>query len=192
MKENNNKEIIEIWKPIEGYEGQYEVSNIGRVKSLSRIAYRDFRYKKHSALYIKERIKKPYVLKNGYITIALIKNNKTNITYLHRIIAEAFIKKPIGCNIVNHKNGVKTDNRIENLEWCTSGYNNLHAIRNRLRKPANACLDEKNAIRIIEMRKQKLTHIEIARILKISKCTVRGFLSGNSYKWLRINISDNE
>ncbi|MGH7239870.1 MAG: helix-turn-helix domain-containing protein [Candidatus Saccharimonadales bacterium] len=80
------------------------------------------------------------------------------------------------------------ENNNNEIEIWRAVYNNFHAIKNRLRKPAMACLDEKKAIQIIEMRKQKLTHKEIAAILKISKGTVQGFLAGRSYKWLKIDI----
>lgn len=120
------------------------------------------------------------------MTIALVKANKTYNTYLHRIIAEAFICAPAGCNVVNHRNGIKTDNSIDNLEWTTSGGNNAHAITTRLRRPANAVLNEKQALQIKEMRRQGLMIYRIASIMGLSNHTVGEYLRGKSYKWLKI------
>ena len=111
----------EIWKPVVGYEGLYEVSNLGRVKSLSRI---DSIGRK-----IKERILSQGKCKQGYLTVSLCKNGKPNSYYVHRLVAQAFIPNPDNYPEVNHKIDDfehRSDNRVENLEWCTAEYNNTY------------------------------------------------------------------
>ena len=113
----------EIWKSIEGYEGKYEISSLGRVKSLT-----DKNGKK------RELILKPRVSKNGYLYLNLWESSKGRAKKIHRLVAEAFLPNPEGKQTVNHKNCVKTDNRVENLEWATWSENSKHASENgRLR-----------------------------------------------------------
>ena len=113
----------EVWKSIEGYEGKYEISSLGRVKSLT-----DKNGKK------RELILKPRVSKNGYLYLNLWESSKGRAKKIHRLVAEAFLPNPENLPVVNHLNCVKTDNRVENLEWTTHSGNALHASQNgRLR-----------------------------------------------------------
>ena len=105
---------MEIWKDIEGYEGLYQVSNMGRVKSLK---------------FGKERILNPS--KNRYVIVTLSKDNKTNYFQVHRLVAKAFIPNPHNLPQVNHRNEDKTDNRVDNLEWCSAKYNSNYGTRNK-------------------------------------------------------------
>lgn len=100
----------EIWKDIEGYEGMYMVSSLGRVKTLVG------RYKNVAIL--KEKYKK-----NGYCSITLYKNKKPHTYLVHRLVAQAFIPNPNNYPVVNHKDENKQNNCVENLEWCTQQYN---------------------------------------------------------------------
>lgn len=127
--------MIEIWKDIEGYEGMYQVSNLGRVKSLERWQYNPVC--QDCKQYVPERIKtasnkKENGKKQGYLTMVLYRNNKGKNVYVHRLVAEAFIPNPEGKETVNHKNGDKHDNRAENLEWNTYSENNAHAMKTGL------------------------------------------------------------
>ena len=106
----------EIWKPIKDYEGLYEVSNLGRVKSLN---YRGTG---------KERILKNTERSNGYLAIGLIKNGKTKMFRVHRLVAEAFIPNPENKPCVDHINTIKNDNRVENLRWVTCEENNNNPL----------------------------------------------------------------
>ena len=113
----------EIWKSIEGYEGKYEISSLGRVRSLF-----DKNGKKRIL------ILKPRISKNGYLYLNLWQNSKGRAKKIHRMVAETFIPNPENKETVNHKNCVKTDNRVENLEWTTWKENSQHAALNgRLR-----------------------------------------------------------
>lgn len=113
--------IEEIWKPVLNYQGIYEVSNLGRIKSLSRIILRKNKY---PAL-LSEKILKYGIDRYGYYIICLHKNQKQKTRTVHQLVAEAFLNhKPSGRKyVVNHKNFVRTDNRVENLEIITSREN---------------------------------------------------------------------
>lgn len=106
----------EVWRDIEGYEGLYQISDIGRIKSL-----------------ITGKIRNLQMNKWGYPVIILTKDKKQKQMFVHRLVAKAFIPKIEGKNEVNHINGDKTDNRKENLEWCTKSENIRHAFRTGLK-----------------------------------------------------------
>lgn len=115
---------MEEWKAIDGYEGCYEVSNYGRVKSLERVVERcDGRM-----LTIRERILAPVFNDDGYVQCKLNKNGKSKTVGVHCLVARAFIPNPDNLEDVNHKNFNRTDNHVSNLEWKTHGDNVRYSI----------------------------------------------------------------
>ena len=112
----NENQIIndmesEVWKPVVGYEGLYEVSNIGRVRSIN--------FHKSG----KAKVMRPSLNTWGYLIVDLRKNNKRHSYAVHRLVALAFIPNPDNLPEINHKNEIKYDNTVDNLEWCTRKYN---------------------------------------------------------------------
>lgn len=108
----------EIWRDIKDFEGIYQVSNLGRVRSLARWIKR----KDGKTIYRKGRILKPQT-GSGYQTVYFRVGNKQKWFYVHRLVAEAFIPNPDNLPQVNHINENRMDNRVENLEWCSQRYN---------------------------------------------------------------------
>ena len=104
----------EIWKPVIGYEGLYEVSNWGRVKSLK---------------FGKERILKLFKDTSGYLCVKLCKNTNQCQFKVHRLVAQAFIPNPNNLPQINHKDECKTNNIVSNLEWCDRKYNINYGTR---------------------------------------------------------------
>lgn len=113
----------EIWNDIDGYKGKYQVSNLGRVKSLYHVVIR----KNGHPMPINEKILKPGVSSNGYFTIVLAKNGNKNTRTIHRLVASHFIENIDNKKEVNHKDGDKLNNRVSNLEWVTPSQNIKHS-----------------------------------------------------------------
>lgn len=112
----------EIWKDIAGYEGYYQVSNLGRVRSLDRYIPNSGCYK-HGMQYIKGKILKPHDIGKGYLAVGLMKYHKNQCAKIHRLVAEAFIDNPENFPCVNHKDENPSNNNVDNLEWCSYKYN---------------------------------------------------------------------
>jgi hypothetical protein len=118
--------MTEIWKSIQGYEGLYEVSNFGNVRSLDRV----IRSKHNGTTLRKGRILTPfYEEKKGYYQVSLSKNGKNKKHRVHRLVASAFLENPLDYTDVNHKDEDKTNNNVDNLEWCTRKYNNNYGTK---------------------------------------------------------------
>lgn len=116
----------EIWKNVEGYEGLYKVSNLGKVKSLPR-----------NGTIKQERILKQTVDSNGYLIVGLHKNNKAKKVCVHWLVANAFIPKEKEHEVINHIDGNKFNNKLSNLERCTQRHNVRESYRLGLEKPSN-------------------------------------------------------
>ena len=116
--------MVEMWKDISGYEGLYQVSNFGRVKSLPRTVRTRSGTGERS-----ERIISGGTYSNDYNFVCLRKNGFNRNHSIHRLVAEAFIPNPSNLPTVNHIDGNKQNNYVENLEWCTQGENLKHAIK---------------------------------------------------------------
>lgn len=140
---------VEIWKDVLGYEGLYKISNLGNVLSCR---------KKHGNYFWKEFKMATHFDGSGYRFVVLQKEKEKKQPKLHRLIAEHFIPNSNNYPIVNHINGIKSDNSIENLEWCTQSQNILHSFKNGM----SSQLGSKNAY-------SKLKEIDVLEIRKLVK-----------------------
>lgn len=129
--------MSELWKPIPGYEGWYEVSNFGRVRSIDRIEYQKHREGGQSKYLHKGQLIKPQVAPNGYIRVDLHKNGTFRRYLLHRLVCSAFLEQPVGKNYVNHLDNDPSNNNVTNLEWCTQSENIQYAYDNKTKTPPN-------------------------------------------------------
>lgn len=166
---------MEEWKDIKGYEGLYQVSSLGRVKSLN--------YNKTG----KEHLLNPGKVGGGYLMFVLSKGGKRSNLLLHRLVAEAFIPNPDNLPCVNHKNEDKSDNRVENLEWCTHKYNNNYGSHNTLIGLSNSKAIYQYTIDGLFVKKW-ISPYEVERQLGFSNTAIRNCALGYSkssfgYKW---------
>lgn len=146
----------EIWKRVLGYENLYMISNLGRIKSLHFSA---------------EKILNPSPNDNGYLHGAFHINKKQKRYKIHRLVAQAFIDNPKNKRCVNHINGIKTDNRIENLEWCTHSENMKHSYKIGLMKRSELAIQmsrKKCCKRLFETDKNKTFITEYASVVEAS------------------------
>lgn len=119
--------MMEEWRPVVGYEGLYEVSNTGQVRSCSRYYVNSL----GKRFFLKGKILSLSDNGKGYLRTVLKKDNKESTKYIHRLVAEAFISNVDGLPAVNHKDEDKTNNIVENLEWCDNDYNDNYGTRNK-------------------------------------------------------------
>lgn len=115
----------EMWKDIEGYEDLYQISSYGRIKSKDRIIQcsNNRNRRKYG------QILKPFISRSGYYAITLWNNKKFKLNYIHRLVASAFLENTYNKEQVNHIDGNKFNNRIDNLEWATRSENQKHSHR---------------------------------------------------------------
>jgi hypothetical protein len=146
---------IEVWAPVPRFLGLYEVSTLGRIRSLDK--YINSRWPGHNRT-VKGRILSTSPNEHGYIRPSLIDHNGVEKRYsLHRIVAEVFIPNPDNLPQVNHKDGDKANNKVSNLEWITCQANIIHAFKNNLKKgvDSEAChfsvLTKEDVLKIREL-----------------------------------------
>lgn len=165
-------------KDVIGWEGMYEVTDDGKVFS-SKIR------KGGGNLWLKQPLNGC-----GYHMVNLCKNGKCNLKRVHRLVAEAFIKNPNKYKCVNHKNGIKTDNRVLNLEWCSHAQNNYHAYKIGLKKPKfgslsyNAILNDSKVIKIRSLYKAGVKAKELSKKYGVSTSCIRSIVSRRNWKHL--------
>lgn len=174
---------MEIWKDIPGYEGKYQASSEGKVRSLDcKITLRG----RGGTIYTRNKkgklLKPKFCKANGYLMFPIAGQKTMTV---HRAVALAFWPNPANYREVNHKNGIKLDNRAMNLEWASSSQNRQHAFDNGLQeltrahsksqrgsKSAVAKLDEWKVLKIREDHKNGVSQRALSRIYKVSKSTV--------------------
>jgi hypothetical protein len=145
------EEIIEVWKPVKGYEDHYEVSNLGNVRSKERTINHSYWGK----VKIKPKVRKQQLNKKGYLVLLLQNAGYRFGTGVHRLVAIAFVPNPENKPQVNHKNGIKTDNRAQNLEWATNRENVIHSYANGLQVCPTG-VNHHNSIPVIQLSKDGL------------------------------------
>lgn len=176
----------EIWKDIKDYEGYYQVSNTGFVRSVDRVVINNKGFNRTC----KGVVLVGRVGGNGYIEVTLAKRNKKPTKCIHRLVAIYFLKQEEGKICVNHINAIKTDNRVENLEWCTYKENSAHGYRLGImntpkgnQKP-NAILNEHKVREIRVLLKEGYSQSSISKKYAISPCVI-SFINSNKYwKWV--------
>lgn len=177
----NFMKISETWKPIVNYEDLYEISCTGRVKALVR----DNRFCKNEA-----SIMTPQLINCGYLQVGLCKNKRYKRFLVHRLVAQAFVLNPESRPQVNHINGIKVDNCIENLEWVTPSENRKHAFRIGLSVPkrgeanhyAKLTESQVKRIRLINEITPELSHQRVAGMFKVTQTAVSDILSHRSWR----------
>lgn len=133
--------LQEIWKDIEGYEGLYQISNLGRVYSFDRVIP-----SKAGSTMVRKAKYLVLCNRRGYVAVTLINlNSKKKQITVHRLVAQHFIDNPENKRCVNHIDGNKRNNRVDNLEWATDSENAQHAFKTGLKKPTKPWLGKLNS-----------------------------------------------
>lgn len=177
-------QTLENWKPIIGYEGRYEISDLGRVKSYY---YRGFKRK------IPRIINGCINPSTGYRQVELSdKNAKPKTWFIHRLILLAFVgKPPTTSHLVAHNDGIRTNSILSNLRWATGKENEadkkLHGTIIRGEKMYNSIFKEKDILKIRSLLSSNVTQTEIAKIYKVNKGTIQSIASGKTWKHVGIN-----
>jgi hypothetical protein len=160
----------EIWKPVVGYEGCYEVSNLGRVNSIKR----------NGTL---GGILKKILDTDGYIICCLMKSDIRMNKKVHRLVAQAFIPNPDNKPAVNHIDNDKTNNKVSNLEWCTNKENSVHCVKqNRQQKGEVHYSSKLKLTDILFIRQSNLLTSQLAKKLNVSWNAVDKARKGKSWK----------
>lgn len=180
-----NKEV-EIWKDISGYEGLYQVSNHGRVKSIKRIVYR----KDGKSRVQDERIVRASKNSNGYFVVSLYKGNEREMFRIHRLVAINFVDGWVDGYVVNHIDTDKSNNNSSNLQWCTSSYNNRHALVTGTKKveKGSLCKNSKllpdDVLYIRDRIRNGDKQSDIARDMKVSASTINSIKFNRNWWWI--------
>jgi hypothetical protein len=169
----------EVWKPIKGYEGLYEISNLGRIKSLPKPNYKS-----------KIKILKPPLNTYGYCYVTFFKDKHKYNYLIHRLVLQAFIGySDMQCN---HKNGIKTDNRLENLEYCTQSENMIHAyqiglqipLKGELSKNSKLSLSDVINIRKLYQKRGYWNQLRLSKLFNVSRPNISNIV--NNKRWEQV------
>lgn len=194
----------EKWMPIKGFYKYYEISSLGRVKSLKRKVKMSNQYSSWEQI-LPEKIMKTNKDSCGYLQVVLTKSNRKRVARVHRLVAEAFLIPPSkklisnckqdGLNYVpvNHKDGDRLNNHLDNLEWCNTAHNNNHCIKKGLKsfdsvrgeKHYFSKLKKEEVIAIVkEYAKGNCRQTYLANKYNVKQITISNILTGKSWAWL--------
>ena len=165
---------MEIWKNVVGFEEQYEISNLGNLRSKERFV----KHWRGGERKYKSNFKNIRLNDKGYFRCNLKNEGKRYDFTIHKLVALAFLPNEENKPFVNHKNGIKTDNRVENLEWCSASENITHAVKNRLVKTK---LTDEQAKEIFN---SQLSHRKLAKLYNITSSIVWRIKNKKAYKHL--------
>ncbi len=165
---------MEIWKNVVGFEEQYEVSNLGNLRSKERFV----KHWRGGERKYKSNVKNIRLNDKGYFRCNLKNEGKRYDFTIHKLVALAFIPNEENKPFINHKNGIKTDNRVENLEWCSASENVTHAVKNRLIKTK---LTDEQAKEIFN---SQLSYRKLAKLYNITSGIVWRIKNKKAYKHL--------
>jgi hypothetical protein len=214
--------LIEYWVDISNYEGYYQVSNYGNVKSLDRVItehpsvkneqHPSVKNEQHPSVKneqqtaktqtLKGRILKPHTNSSGYYQINLNRKSVRTTFAIHQLVAQAFLDNRSRKPLVNHINGIKTDNNVNNLEWATYSENLEHAYKNRLRRAVKtnevASKNYKRKLTEQQVREIKLliaakslTLKQIANQYDVGRSTIGSIKSGRNWSHTNDCKTDN-
>ncbi len=176
----------ERWKDIEGFEEQYQISSLGRVKSLERYVKNNL----CGEVLQEGRMMSIQSFSDGYQYVTLWKDGKRRSHSMHRLIAAAYIPNPENKPEVNHKDGIKTNNYETNLEWVTSSENKIHAHKTGLTNNSKG-MEHRNAkftddqIRWIRRLRGKVTNSLLAKIYGVDKSTISNILTYKTWRHIK-------
>lgn len=179
--------LLEVWKPADGYEWAYSVSNYGRISSVSRVAKRST----NGPLPIRGRLLTGALSNRGYLYVTLTVDGKKKNLSIHRLVARTFLDNHRHLPQVNHKDGNKKNNHVENLEWCTNRDNAIHALRIGLSSPPTSGPGEispahkltwESARRIRALARAGIPQRAIAQLYGVAQGTVGHIVNGRTWK----------
>lgn len=177
---------MEIWRPVFGFEGFYEISNFGKVRSCDRFV----KGKTGKPSFCRSSPRAIQVNRAGYHRCNLFKDGKAHLRYVHRLVAEAFIPPAPGKDQVNHKDGVKSNNHVSNLEWVDCQENCHHALKNELYQVARgedsgaAKITAEDVIAIRRLANTGIYHRELADMFGIGRKAITKIV--NRQRWKHI------
>lgn len=164
---------MEIWKDIKSFEGYYQISNLGQVRSLTREVKRSDLKKG----FYESRILKLAKDQKGYLRVVLTKESKRKTFKVHRIVCDHFLSDSIDGKEINHLDGDKTNNAWYNLQICSSSQNAIHAIKTGLRKSVKL-----NESKVLEIRSSNLSVFDLADKFNVTVSNIRHIKNFKSWK----------
>ena len=179
---------MEEWKPIQNYEGLYEISNLGNVRSLDREVIVTRKNKTSFKRTLKGQVLRLSKTTKGYPQIALGKNGKLKSFEVHRLVAKAFMENPHNFIVVNHIDGNIKNNNVSNLEWCTHSHNSKHAYAIGVLKPirgeknTQSILTDKEVLEIRRLNASGLSQRKLGKMFNVCHTTIRMIILRRKWK----------